>query len=552
MLLLPLVFLAPHTFALVSWLGLTEQQPLLTSHDYDPFATQHFDHFINNTLTEFLTPGLAIAVVHNNKPFSQAHGLANLATNDPVTPRTLFFTGSTTKSFTAATASKLVYSNESAYADITWTTRLADLIRGDFVLQDAYATNHIMLLDALSHRTGMPRHDMSWITNDPSLREQVRRLRYLPLHNELRTTWEYCNLMFTAVSHAIETITGKSTSDLLREWFWEPLGMHETFYDLDSALSFAESSSEEVTFARGYMYDNITTHALIPVPWSDIPPSNGAGGVISNVLDYTLWIKAFLHPDNTSSPLSAAAIETMTSAHMPTKDHFRPMTGSSAFYGLGLSGGVYRGYEIVGHNGAINGYMTTMLWIPALDWGVVIMQNAYSMANEVVLWRLLDDFLQTPEGERHDMAGVARALQAEKVESLAHAKEELYPEAGKVAAVAPARPLEAYEGVYCHPAYQNITLCIAPHAGGKQGEAADAPLPLYATPVGKSYLNTSATLHHVSGEYWWAHARMGPGSFLVDQVSKVEFGIGADGRVKGMGFQAEPAVRDLAWFEKVE
>jgi CubicO group peptidase (beta-lactamase class C family) len=79
-----------------------------------------------------------------------------------MTPRTLFSAGSTTKSFTAAASSKLVYSNESQYKENDCNTRLVDLIRDDFVLQDEYATNHITITDAMSHRTSMPRHDVSW------------------------------------------------------------------------------------------------------------------------------------------------------------------------------------------------------------------------------------------------------------------------------------------------------------------------------------------------------------------------------------------------------
>jgi len=42
---------------------------------------------------------------------------------------------------------------------LDWTTPIAAILRDDFVLQDPWATTHITIEDALSHRTGMPRHD---------------------------------------------------------------------------------------------------------------------------------------------------------------------------------------------------------------------------------------------------------------------------------------------------------------------------------------------------------------------------------------------------------
>ncbi|KAK5132101.1 hypothetical protein LTR08_000351 [Meristemomyces frigidus] len=547
MLLFSLLCLIPKILALQSWLGLPSQLPLQSHHDYVPFSDD-FERFVDATLSEFLTPGLAIAIVHGNSTFAKGYGLANIASKEPVTPRTLFFTGSTTKSFTAAAASKLVYSNETAHTKISWQSKLVDLIRDDFVLEDEYATNHITFIDALSHRTGMPRHDLSWINGDPTVREQVRQLRYLP-PREMRSQWEYCNLMFTAVSHTIEIVTGTAMATLLREWIWEPLGMHETFYDLADALALAEKN-DEVSMATGYLYDNYTK-VHVPVPFSDIPPSNGAGGVLSTALDYTKWIKLFLHPTNSCNPITPAAIKAMTTAHMPIPASSRPVTGTD-FYGLGLQGSVYRGYETIGHDGAINGYMTSMLWVPKLDWGVAIMQNAYSLAAEIVLWRLLDDFLQTPDNETFDMSSIARQEQATKLQRLENARQTLYPDAnGDV--VAPALPLQAYEGVYHHPAYQSLRLSISEQPDHAETSGINSALPpLLGLPAAKNYMNISITLKHVSGEYWWGRTRYGPGSFLADDMKKAKFEVGVDGKVKGLGLQAEPAMDELAWFEKVE
>ena len=309
---------------------------------YNPFAEHDFDQFVKDTLADFPAPGLAIAVVHGDQTFSKGYGHASLEPEVAMTPRTLFYAGSTTKSFTAALTSKLVDSQDSDYAHIGWNTKLVDIIREDFVLQDEHAINHINLIDALSHRTGFPRHDLTWINGDPSLRDTVRQMRSLPFHNELRMTWEYCNLMYHAVAHAIETMAQQSAAELLRKWIWTPLGMNETFYSIGEALE-CEKKVDGVTMARGYLWD-IDTKSFVQVEWADLPPSTGAGGVLSNVLDYTKWMRTFLHASTDSNPISESAIEKMTAAHIPLSPN--PASGGTGggFYGLGLESGIYKGY----------------------------------------------------------------------------------------------------------------------------------------------------------------------------------------------------------------
>ncbi|RMY29739.1 hypothetical protein D0866_08481 [Hortaea werneckii] len=523
----------------MAWTGFT---------DYQPF-TEDFNAFVNNTMSEFLAPGLAIAIVQGNATYAKGYGYSNLEPQEEMTPRTLFFAGSTTKSFTAATMSKLVESNESAYAAIDWDSKLADLIREYFVLSDEYASNHISLTDALSHRTGMPRHDISWVNGNVSMKHQVQQLRHLPLHRELRAGWEYCNLMFTAVSHAIETVTNTSMATLLKQWMWEPLGMHETFYNLADALNYAENSGGRVNMATGYLYDNVTSHSMVPVPFSHLPPENGAGGTISNVLDYTKWIRTFLHPENNSNPISAQTVKMMTSAHVPVPETTWPYMGGMSWYGLGLTGGIYKDLVVNGHDGAVNGYMTSMLWIPESDFGVVVMQNTYSLAANIVVWRIIDDFLQVSVGEKFDGAAMARKSQADRLAGIDNARERLYPGSAGMTPIKPSLPLKAYEGTYRHQAYHDF---IVTTSRGEWYDVQNTPPSLSMGPSEGAFLNISATLEHVNGEHWLARFHMGtPGNWMVEDAVKSRFEIGASGKVQGLWFQAEPALDELAWFEKV-
>jgi CubicO group peptidase (beta-lactamase class C family) len=57
--------------------------------------------------------------------------------------------------------SLLVADNEK-YPQVQWDTPIHQLIPDDFMLENEYATNHTTIEDALSHRSGLPRHDQAY------------------------------------------------------------------------------------------------------------------------------------------------------------------------------------------------------------------------------------------------------------------------------------------------------------------------------------------------------------------------------------------------------
>ena len=79
-----------------------------------------------------------------------------------MTPKTLFYTGSTTKSFTAVAFSLLV-NDPTHHPGLDYATPISSILPEDFVLSDDWVTKHVTFEDALCHRSGYPRHDMAAI-----------------------------------------------------------------------------------------------------------------------------------------------------------------------------------------------------------------------------------------------------------------------------------------------------------------------------------------------------------------------------------------------------
>jgi CubicO group peptidase (beta-lactamase class C family) len=186
-----------------------------------------------------------------SKPQNQAHrsiqgyGIATFP-DTKVTPSTLFYGGSTTKAFTAAVMLMLIDDNAN-FSNVQWKTPIIKLIPDDFALSDEYATIHTTIEDALSHRSGFPRHDYAIGGNydgqEPSLRGMVRAMRHLPLTAEPRTRFQYSNQMYGVASHVIETLTGSWLGDVLNEKIWEPLNMKATVSLLDTCNLTTSSSN---------------------------------------------------------------------------------------------------------------------------------------------------------------------------------------------------------------------------------------------------------------------------------------------------------------------
>ena len=412
-----------------------------------------FKRLVEHAMEEFHVPGISVAVVDGDATWAEGYGHATLhpaATR--ATPSTLYYAGSTTKAFLAAVFSLMIEgpsetassstSDSTSSGDVAkhlsprlaekgWQTPLAHLIRDDFVLRDeayAWAQAHLTLEDALSHRTGFPRHDRALAQHYPNdedyghgdgnsgggggggsgeagehpvtIRDYARSLRHLPMTAEPRAVWRYCNYMFLVASHAAEVLTGgRWLGDTMREWIWEPLGMRSTYLSLGDAQAAPEH------LATGYAWDHAhkkTGGGYEEVPFMDLAGGSGAGGIASNVLDYARWLRCLLREE---APLSKAGHAALKTPRMVLPPGVGPKGFGAALssYALGWFSNTYRGQRVLSHGGGMEAYGTEVFFLPDLDFAVVTMGNTAITANvvgQLVAWKLIYDRLGVPEHER--------------------------------------------------------------------------------------------------------------------------------------------------------
>lgn len=318
--------------------------------------------------------------------------------DEPVRPSTLFCTGSTTKSFTAAAAALLVHDNDK-YPDIKWDTPMNQLIRDDFVLQDEYITSHATLEDCLSHRTGMPGHTLTIAGDSPE--SSTRNLRHLSIDKELRSGFQYCNIIYVAVSHMIEKVTGESLGSFLRKRIWEPLEMHATFFSPKAARRYISEQGNTIQFARPYVWD-AETSSQREVPYWDNPAISGAGSMVSNVLDYAKYTRSMIERSAPLSKEGHADLVTPRAFPQPFDPHFPTLM----MYCLGWFSGIYHGEHVIHHSGSLEGFTANLVYLPDRKWGAVAMCNQMGPGREVLVWNLIDDFLEVPLEKRVDLFAV--------------------------------------------------------------------------------------------------------------------------------------------------
>lgn len=230
-----------------------------------------------------------------------------------------------------------------------------------------------------------------------TLQDIVQNLRYLPLTAELRTKFQYCNLMFSTVSHVIEILTGEWLGDFFAKRIWQPLEMQTTYFSLADARKSAEH------LARGYSF-NKRTGKYEPQAYLDVPAIGGAGNVISSVVDYAEWLRMMF---NKAGPLSAAAHEALTTPHFIVGPPFRPYA-STWLYGLGWDVSTYHGEKVVWHQGGLPGFGTYVLFLPDRKWGVAAFGNTgetSNLAEEELVWHFIDELMGIPDAQRADIGG---------------------------------------------------------------------------------------------------------------------------------------------------
>ncbi|OAA57276.1 Beta-lactamase/transpeptidase-like protein [Cordyceps fumosorosea ARSEF 2679] len=425
-----------------------------------------------------------------------------------------------------------------------WDTPISSIVRDDFVLQDEWAMAHVTLEDAVSHRSGMPRHAMAWLgTEEPDDRNcssrsnktnqaAVRNLRNLPRTVEPRVVFQYGDLMYITLSHVVETVTDAWLGDVLRRRIWQPLGMRSTY------LSYRDARRSSCRLATGYFWDD-EAGEYVAVDKDRAQFSSGAAGVISSAADYAKWVRCLLRG---AAPFSEATHRDIRTPRMLQQGPGGGMLpggwGVGGSYSLGWEVATFHGQDVYKHDGGTQGFGANVLWMPGVRFGVVTFANAADTGNiveELLTQRLMEDRLGVPPQDRRDDGQEAREELKQRKRDFDNATGIIYANRG---ADPPSFAVDynLLAGTYSHPGYGAYTFSVEKStiAGGRASGKSSSPQQQLVAIREDLIVPSRMVLRHVVGAYWVAYVLPVVGSDLSRSFYAAKFEMGVDGKPRAL------------------
>lgn len=399
-----------------------------------------FDTFANLALGDWKCEGFAIAVVKDGKVIlSRGYGVRDAKRNLPVTTKTLFAIGSSTKSFTVTSMGVLVDRGK-----LDWDKPVRDYMP-DFRLWDQFATERMTPRDLVTHRSGLPRHDLMWYQSPFSREELFSRLRYLEPNKDFRTAFQYQNLMFMTAGLLAGRVNGTSWEQLVHDTIFQPLGM--------SASNFSVTDSQK-SADYSLPYD-VVNDAPREMPFRNIDAIGPAGAINSNVEDMTKYIQ--MHLAQGKGVVSATNETQMMIPQMAISTPSTDKELGDLAYGMGFFVTTYRGHKFVHHGGNIDGFSALVAFLPQDNIGLVILSNQNgSPLPAVVCYNIWDRLL--------GLDPIDWTARIKQQRAMTKASEEQARQKGytvQVMGTHPSHDLADYAGEYEHPGYGIVKIELA-------------------------------------------------------------------------------------------
>jgi CubicO group peptidase (beta-lactamase class C family) len=304
-------------------------------------------------------PGAGIALVDGDRiVWAGGVGVADRATGQPVTADTLFRAGSITKSFIALALVKLA---ERGRVDLDApVARLAP----ELAIGNRWAAEQpITLAHLLEHTAGFD--DMHPNEMYGPLASETLPLAVVLARNPASriarwrpgSRFSYANPGYTVAAYVLEKVTGRPYEEVLDQELLRPLGM--------TGAALRLTPEVDARLARGYDDGDaaVPYRALFHRP---------AGNLMASPRELAALVQLALARGRFGG---AALISPAGMARIERSDTVRIDIGD-ATYGLGNYGDVSQRALIRGHDGGIDGFLSSYGYLPGQGVGFVVLLNS--------------------------------------------------------------------------------------------------------------------------------------------------------------------------------
>lgn len=322
------------------------------------------DKEVRALMHEGKIPGLSLVIINGNQQVIKTYGHADISTNKPVTPNTLFQIGSCTKAFTALAVMQLVQSgaislNASVTDYIPWFKP---------TYKDSLVT--ISVLQLLHHTSGIPWQSIALIpeSNDKdALEKTVRKIENVQLRTLPGKHYEYATINYDVLAFIIQKVTQQSFEEYITENVLHKLQLQHTTIGqpADSSLM---STGYRISYFKPRAYE-------APV----FKGNNAAGYVISNANDMGKWLQLQL---GLNKPEMQQLVK-----FTHQRDETVPLHDMNS-YAMGWEVSLNGNGEIF-HGGLNPNFTAYIAMRPAQKSGIVVMANSNSSFTPVIGNRIM-------------------------------------------------------------------------------------------------------------------------------------------------------------------
>jgi CubicO group peptidase (beta-lactamase class C family) len=293
-------------------------------------------------------PGLSLLVSKGGQVVrAEGFGLANVELQAPVKAETVFQSGSVGKQFTATAVMMLVEEGKVA---------LDDPLTKYF--SDAPASwKEVTVRQLLSHTAGFTDYPEKFdFRKDWTEDELLKMVEGVPLAYPPGTKWDYSNLGYLTLGILIHRVTGEFYGDFLQQRIFQPLGMQTT--RIISEADIVPNRAAGYRLVKGELKNQEWVAPMVN--------TTADGSLYFSVLDLAKW-DAALYGEKL---LKRSSFDLMwTPARLkdgaPNKDG----------YGFGWFIENRRGHRVVSHDGAWQGFQTTIARYVDDHFTVVVLTN---------------------------------------------------------------------------------------------------------------------------------------------------------------------------------
>lgn len=439
-------------------------------------------------------PALAMVLVEGDEVVHRVTlGRRDPARDAPVTPETMFYLGSVTKTFVAFGLAQLA---EQDKLDLDQPVKRY-LPR--LVLSDPTLTEELTVRDLLCHRFGI--NSMPIVLLDAFTGEVTEERYYHFLADaSIRGRVDYSNVHFTLGGRVLEAVSGQGWREYLAEHVFAPAGMTRS-------SGFADWM---------YAQDDVALPATGAAGQTRVQPlrktdrtMHAAGGLGASIDDLARWLMLQLTHGKIDGRrlLGEEATREMWElwSESPSSDAFGPSAG----FGLAWARGTYRGELELRHGGDYPGQSVQVSFLPELGLGLAVAATG-DLAQELCVLVSTDVHERLlAAGDEHDM--LPRVLSAARARSTRPAEPAL-PELELAA------PLEQYVGSYTEQWFGTLHVELA--AGTLRVRLGDYPFRVSASsPDGL----TLASVSGMGGTLHVERAEGGVAALVLDLGSPIRF-----------------------------